>query len=109
MKIALEIEQPHDFMQATIVDLRQKLLAEPHIGLDRQILKQPRCLERTGDAKLGPSVRSELVDRSAHQLDAASVSLHMARQDIDQRRLAGAVGPDQAVNRACGDLEGNVT
>ena len=44
-------------------------------------------------------------DRPAGERDLASVGVVDARQDLDQRRLAGAVLPEQRVNLAAANVE----
>src|SRR5690348_1975484 len=48
----------------------------------------------------GASLARVRVDVDAPDLDAAAALQHQSREDIDQRRLAGTVGPQQAEDGA---------
>src|SRR5260370_40793969 len=62
-------------------------------------------LEGTADSEPGDTVRCHARDRGAVQLDVAAVEVINAADAVQQRRLARAVGTDDADDVAFGDLE----
>jgi len=71
----------------------------------REIVEQLGALPRPGEAAAGAGVRRQPREIPAVELDRARVA-HEARDGIDERRLAGAVGADQADELAL--LDGDV-
>ncbi len=70
---------------------------------DAQRRKQIGDLERAADAGAGDLLRRMSGDRPAHQRNLAFVRREHARQQIERRGLAGAIGADQRVQGAVGD------
>ena len=77
------------------------LARDAQVVADRQIGEQLEPLERAGDAEPGPLVRVEPADVAAVEQDPARGRRLQAGDDVEQRRLARAVRPDQT-----GDLAG---
>src|SRR5207302_10584137 len=65
-------------------------------------------LERTLQSGLGPLVRAQPGDLLAEQPDLAGVGFEEAGDDVEQGRLAGTVGADQAEDLAVVDREADV-
>ena len=74
----------------------------------RHLLEQADVLERAPDAPLGHEVRRPVGDVLACELDDAGRHLVDAGDHVEERRLAGAVRPDEAYDRALGDREVDV-
>ena len=73
--------------------------------LDGEVADQRRVLVDRGQA-LGPGLgRAAQQHRLAVDGDGAAVVAQHAGQDLDQGRLAGAVGPEQGVDLAGGDRQ----
>ena len=79
--------------------------ADPHIVEHRLAREQREVLEGAGDADLGDPVRRAVEQRAALEQDLASVGRVEAAEAIEQCRLAGAVGADQAEDLALLQLE----
>ena len=60
-----------------------------------EVVEQLGGLERAAKAGLRPAVRSQAVHRPAGKGDGAGVGTHVAGDGVEQRRLAGAVRPDE--------------
>ena len=78
----------------------EALGADHHVLEHGQSLEQPDALQRARDAQLGElggAVASEL---AAAPLERAGLGAHEAADHVEQRRLAGAVGPDHAEHLA---------
>src|SRR5207248_1547914 len=75
---------------------------------DCQVREQSGVLERTLQAQLGAFVRAQERHVLAHQADGALVRLGEARDDVEYRRLAGAIRTDQAEYLAVRDAESDV-
>ncbi len=71
------------------------LQREPDDFADRQLRKQRRRLEGPSQPEAGPLVGVEPADLPAEQIDSA-VRLQEAADGVEERRLPGAVGADQA-------------
>ena len=74
----------------------------------RHLLKEADVLERPADAALGGGVWRRTGDVPAVEDDAARGRLVDAGDHVEERRLAGAVGPDQAHDGALRDREVDV-
>src|SRR5437899_3087785 len=61
---------------------------------------QLEVLEGAGNAAPGALVRRHSAQRSPIEEDPAGVRLHHARDAVEQRRLAGAIRPDEAQDLA---------
>ena len=77
----------------------QDVLDRGHGREQADVLVGPR------DAVVGDLVRPQLVDRVAVEGDRALVGLVEAGEAVEEGRLAGAVGPDDAGDRALLELE----
>ena len=83
----------------------ERLAAHEDVLGDRQVREQRRLLVDHRDAgRLGRGGRAE-VDVLAVEAEHAPVALVHAGDDLDQRRLAGAVLADQRVDRATVDRQ----
>ena len=67
--------------------------------------EQARLLERPTQPALGPLVRGEVLDVLAGQDDAPAVHLQEAGDAVEQRRLAGAVLPDEPDDLTLAEVE----
>ena len=65
-------------------------------------------LEGARDPEPDHAARPDALQRAAVEDDVAGVEPVEARDRVEGRRLPGAVGADQADDRALGDLEGDV-
>src|ERR1700716_2375366 len=81
--------------------------ADPNIVQHRKIGKQRDVLEGAADADFGDPVRLTRQDALAFHETVACARLVEPAQAIEQRRLAGAVRPDQAEDLALMHIEGN--
>ena len=101
-----EVDRPHHLVAARAAVTAGVLVHEEHVlvhgevgdrllGLERSAQPPPRPLE-VGD-------RQEIVTEREHP---AGVRPHEPAEDVEERRLAGAVGPDQA---ACAAGEGDAS
>src|SRR5712692_2836078 len=79
--------------------------SDPHVLTRGHRAERLDDLERAADPKPGDPVRRHAGDRRAVQLDVAAVEVINAADAVQQRRLAGAVGADDAHDVAFGDLE----
>src|SRR6266849_1933914 len=80
--------------------------ADQHVLQRRQAREEPDVLVGAGDAEGGDAVGRQPVDPLASQYDASARRAEQAGDDVEQRGLAGPVGPDQAVHLARGNLDG---
>ena len=80
-----------------------RLDGEADVLADAECRKQIGDLERAADAGVRDLLRRMTGDRPAQQRHRALVRRVHARQQIERGGLAGAVGPDQRVQRAVGD------
>ena len=76
--------------------------------LHRQAGEEAGVLEGPAQPGAGPAVRAEGGDVGVTQEDLAAVRGEVARQQIEERRLAGAVGADDADDLAAGHLDRHV-
>ena len=79
--------------------------ADPHIVEHRLTREQRKVLKGPGNADLGDAVRRPVEQRAALEQDFAAVGRVEAAEAIEQCRLAGAVGADQAEDLALFQLE----
>ena len=82
------------------------------VGADQQVVedgerrKQSRVLKGSGDSDLGDLIGAKAGDVTVLEDDASPfVGTQHASQDIEERRLAGAVGPDDAGDEAFFELK----
>ena len=78
---------------------------EVEVVLDRQAREEPGLLVRPCDAEPRPHARGEVGDVGAHHVDRAAGRHEVARDQVEQRRLAGAVGPENGAALAVRDVE----
>src|ERR1035437_2784882 len=89
----------------------EQLLARLVLRCDEEVLEQSETSEfarqlegphetLTGDLRVVP-----VSDVLATDLHMAGVALHGARQDVDDRRLSGAIGSDERSDHALGHVE----
>src|SRR5439155_17690252 len=79
---------------------------DEHVLPHRHLAEDARDLERPGQAALGDPVRRPAGDGLALEYDVAPVRIEHACDEIEERRLARAIGANQAGNLACLDPEG---
>src|SRR4051794_17660972 len=70
-----------------------------------QVVEEARVLERPPHAELRAAVRGAPRDVDAEEADATGRRPHRPRDEVEQRRLPGAVRPDQRVARTGLDVE----
>ena len=86
-----------------VVPARVQLAAEPeHLG-DREAAVQRMLLGHEADAR--EQLARITLRRQAEHADGSGAGPAEADRDLQQRRLAGAVGPDERGDGARGDLE----
>src|SRR5262245_834788 len=73
----------------------------------RHAVEQRYVLEGAADANLGNGMAAVAKDRAAFEPDIAVVWNVETAQAVKERRLAGAVGPDETGDLARLDIEGN--
>ena len=76
--------------------------------LDRQPEKVPRLLVGASEAELDARPRGTPADIVAVELDRAARRRHVAADQVEERGLAGAVGPEHGATLALGDVEVDV-
>ncbi len=76
-----------------------------HVFLDRHFLEGFQLLEGAADAETVDLVRSEAEKRAPLEADAALIGCLEAGDQVEERRLAGAVGPDQTQDLTLGHAE----
>ena len=79
--------------------------SEKQILLDRKLRHQAEFLEYRADADDAGAMRGEVGDLSALIFESAGIRRIRAGDDVDQRRLAGAVFTEQDVNFAAPKVE----
>src|SRR5215207_7389743 len=84
---------------AELAERRHHILEHGHLA------EQPRDLKRPPDAEVGALPGRLAVDPAALEPDLAGVRHHRPADEVEHRRLAGAVRPDQRRNRLLGHLE----
>jgi hypothetical protein len=85
-----------------------RVLGGEDVLRDRQVREQVRVLVHGGDAVPAGVQRAGEPDQLAVHLQLARVRLQQSGDHTDQRRLAGAVLPDQGVHPAGADGEVDV-
>src|SRR4029077_11392888 len=84
-----------------------RMSADPDIVEHRLRREQRQVMEGTADADLGDAVRRPAEQRAAVKQDFAAVRRVEPAHAVEQRRLAGAVRPDQAEDLSLFDRERN--
>ena len=82
-----------------------RLAADQDVRRDVHLREQRQLLRHTGDAELLGAVRCQGAELLAAHLDAADVGGDHAGEDLDERRLAGAVLAEQGEHLAGADRE----
>src|SRR5207249_2579364 len=91
--------------------LHDSVIAQPSVHADHHVLqrgeigKQADVLERARDPEPGDAMRRQARQMVPLEKCLARLGAHVTRDDVDQRGLAGAVGADEAENRALVDFE----
>ena len=85
-----------------------RLQRQPQVLVDRQAAEQVGDLERTGEALLADAVRRQALNVAAVEAHGAAVRRVQARDQVEQRGLAGAVRADQGMDLAGADREAGV-
>src|SRR5690606_6763384 len=75
---------------------------------DRQPLERALYLERTSHAQSCTQVGRTARHAATEEVDLTAVHLGVAGKGVEQRRLAGAVGPDEAEDGAFVELQRDV-
>ena len=83
----------------------EALGAGHHVLEHRQALEQADALQRAGDSERGEAIGPDPSQRPAAPLQRPRVGSDEAADQVEQRRLAGAVGADHADDLARSDLE----
>ena len=86
----------------------ERVRADHDVLRDGERREQREVLERARDAELGDAVRGHREQVLAREGDAPRRRLVEAAEAVEQRRLAGAVGPDERADLALLDLERQV-
>src|SRR5207342_1564798 len=100
-----QVELPEDLMGATHCRRRigmAQQCADGDVVLDTQRWKRTNNLEGTADAATAHLVRRQPIDARALECDATVIRLEHARDQIEQRGLAGAVRTDHGKDRSLG-------
>jgi hypothetical protein len=85
-------------------ELRQGVVAAPRVHADDhvfergQIFEEPDVLKRARDAQRSNPMRRQTSEFVRLKPCVPGLHRHVTRDEVDQRRLAGAVGPDEAVD-----------
>jgi len=82
-----------------------RLQRQPQILIDRQFAEQIGDLKRAGQSAMADQVGRDALDLAAVETDGAGIGRVKARDQVEQRGLAGAVRPDQGVDFAGADRE----
>src|SRR5215208_1486295 len=82
--------------------------ADEHVLADGHVREQREVLERPRDPTVHDAVRADAQHVVAVEDDATGVGPVHARDDVERRRLAGAVRADQADDLALSDAEADV-
>ena len=82
--------------------------ADHHVLDHREGHQRLGDLERASQAALGALVGPQFVDHFALQPDLAGGGFQLPGQQVEQRRLAGSVGPDDADDLARRHIEAHV-
>jgi hypothetical protein len=97
---AWEPEHPAEHLCAA-----EALGADEHVLEHGQAPEQTHPLERPRDAELRELVRTHARDRLTTPGESSGVGRHEPTDDVEQRRLARAVGADDAEHLASLDLQ----
>ena len=81
------------------------MAAQHHIVLDGHGAEQRQVLKGAADARCGDAVPGDGEQGAAVEHDLPALAGVEPRQAVEQRGLAGAIGPDQARDLPRGDVE----
>src|SRR5207253_2864581 len=81
---------------------------EIDVVLDGEAEEEPRLLVGAGEPATGPVPRRRVRHVPPEQLDGSGRGGKVARDDVEQRRLAGPVRPENGAALAGRDLEADV-
>ena len=87
---------------------RHRVRADEHVLEHRHRREELDVLERARDPELDDAARRRVQQGAAVEDDVARVEAVEPRDHVERRRLAGAVRPDQAGDRALLGVEGDV-
>ena len=95
------MEAPGVAAQQVFPERRVLVDVEPgaHVLEQRELLEEPDLLEGARDAQAHALVGRHADERPVFQMQGSGVGLVDARQQVEERRLAGPVGPDQREDR----------
>jgi len=79
-----------------------------HVVEDRQAPEQPDFLKRTRKPEPRAPVRRQSNEIDAVEDDTTRIRLMDPAHQVEQRRLAGAIGPDDRKNLAVADIKRNL-
>src|SRR5512139_2873489 len=85
-----------------------EVASDHHVLEGRHLGEEPDVLERPHHATGGDLVGLKVVDRRLLVVDLAPVGCEESRDQVEQRRLPRAVGPDERLDRPLRDVEGEV-
>ena len=102
--------RPHRARAGPAVEMKgiARLHREPQILEDGKRREKVGDLERSGEARRDYSVRRPAGDVDASEKDAAAIGNEQPGNQIEECRLAGAVGADQRVQGAVGDRQARI-
>jgi hypothetical protein len=104
--LALEAGRAEDRAHDAAAEARMH--ADQYVLQRRHVLEEPDVLEGAADASLRERVRRLAGEVLAAEGDRAVGRLVDPGEHVEERRLAGPVGADQADDRACRDEEVHV-
>ncbi len=81
------------------------MVADHHVVEHAHAAEQGQVLEGAADAERGNAMARHGKQRAAVEGDLAAVAIVQARDAVEERRLARAVGPDQADDAPARHLE----
>ena len=81
-----------------------RVRADHHVLQRGHAAEDPGALEDDRDAEPGPPVRRQPVDAAPPKVTRPAVRRQLAADEVEQRGLAGAVGPDDAAQLAVRDV-----
>jgi hypothetical protein len=102
---AMRLGQAEHQAEEAAADLGMK--DDQHVFQHRHLAEQAAVLEGPAHAARRDLVRRHAVDALALEADLAGGRAHVAGDDVEQRRLAGAVRPDQRPDFARVGVEGH--
>ncbi len=86
---------------------RAAVAPEQYVLLHAHAAEQRKILEGAANAQVGDAVTRQALERLTIEHDRAALEVVQPGQAVEQRRLSGAVGADQADDLARVHVEGN--